>query len=181
MVKYPEVFTEALCVKTLIDVVNAMKYLHEHRIIHRDLKPDNILMLSLNPNSTVVAKVSDFGTTRDVSNLTTRSNLTRCIGTPLFMAPEMIKGEKYDRSVDVYSFSLVVYTLFARKLPYENEFPSAWSVSSAVVLGKRPDIPKDCPDDIVRMMIQCWDADPSKRPSFAVIDDFLCDYFILNC
>jgi len=175
MEDYPDAFNEALKVKCLLDASCALDFLHQSGISHRDLKPDNLLIVSLEPHSIVCAKLSDFGTTRDIDELRASVLGTKGVGTPLFMAPEQLKKEKYDKSVDVYSFSFLMYTAFAMKYPFEeNNF---LGFAEAVIKGERPEIPKSCPEELSQLMKKCWSGIPSKRPSFEVIRDILENYF----
>jgi len=179
MKKYPNDFTEALRVKCLLDASNGMDFLHQSGIVHRDLKPDNLLMVSLEPRSSVVAKLSDFGTTRDVNCFASQMQSTKGVGTPLFMAPEIFMNKPYDKAVDIYSFSLIIYVAFATELPFEGDPISftPWAYADAIKNGVRPKIPPSCPSDIAKMMVKCWDNEPSKRPSFEDIHLFFRKFY----
>ena len=119
MKKYPEAFNEILKVKCLLDIAYAMIFLHQSGIIHRDLKSDNFLVVSLDPHSEVCAKLSDFGLTRDFNRF--QSEMAKTVaGTYIFMAPEMFLNKSYDKSVDVYSFAMVMYFVLTGKLPFED-------------------------------------------------------------
>lgn len=85
-------------------------------IVHRDLKPENILVKWNGDEGKKVFKVADFGISRylntdvvDVANLTKEYTNGTIIGTPLYMAPEVILGKPYGHKVDVFSYGLVVY------------------------------------------------------------------------
>ncbi|ELP92836.1 tyrosine protein kinase, putative [Entamoeba invadens IP1] len=82
-------------VKILLDASHGIKYLHENGILHRDIKPDNILVVSLNVDDKVNAKLTDFGSARNVNLLMTNMTFTKGIGTPVYMAPEILKKDKY--------------------------------------------------------------------------------------
>jgi len=179
MKKYPDDFNEALRVKTLLDASNGMDFLHQSGIIHRDLKPDNLLIVSLEPRSAVVAKLSDFGTTRDVNSYAASMQSTKGVGTPLFMAPEIFMCKPYDKSVDIYSYSLIIYVAFATAMPFEGD-PCAstpWAFADAIKTGKRPGVPPSCPPEIADMMKKCWNNEPSKRPSFEDVHMFFRKYY----
>jgi len=95
------------------DCARAMKYLHGvsyfdskvnasvHGIVHRDLKPDNCLVSESN-----AIKIADFGEARALSIENTMTQ----VGTPLYIAPEIVKGDRYANSCDVFSFAFTVLT-----------------------------------------------------------------------
>ena len=177
--KYPARFTTALKVKSLLDAATGMDFLHQSGIIHRDLKPDNLLMCSLEPRSAIACKLSDFGTTRDINCFARDIRSTNGVGTPLFMAPEILASQPYDKPVDVYSFSLIIYTAFAEELPFEKDRVAAtpWGFADAVRAGTRPAVPRTCPPEVARLMCCCWDSNPARRPTFDAIHKFFRSYF----
>jgi len=172
-------FNEALKVKCLLNISSALAYLHGPpiRIIHRDLKPDNVLVVSLNPRSEICAKLSDFGISRDVSSITGYMAST-AIGTPLFLAPEVVLEAKYTNSVDIYSFAIVIYVMFAGKYPSLPTITNFLAFVEYVRSGKRPDIPPTFPPDIAKMMTKCWSQKPSDRPTADVVQSFFKKYFL---
>jgi hypothetical protein len=94
------------------DVARGLEYLHSCRyfdetygdfkecILHRDLKPDNVLVTDF-----LRGKVTDFGSSRAKS---TDAHAMTAVGTPIYCAPEVVRGDVYDESVDVYSFGLLL-------------------------------------------------------------------------
>ncbi|ELP94361.1 protein serine/threonine kinase, putative [Entamoeba invadens IP1] len=86
--RQPEEIDMKMRVKMLLDAANGISYLHENGILHRDVKPDNILVVSLDNNSKVNAKLTDFGSARNVNMMMTNMTFTKGIGTPKYMAPE---------------------------------------------------------------------------------------------
>ena len=112
--------------KCLADAANAMKFLHDNGIIHRDLKSDSLLVVSLNPNSDVLCKITDFGESRKGMDQTRTMTMTVGVGTPYYMAPEMLRCEnKYTRAVDVYSYAIMCVEIWNERLPFsETEFDS---------------------------------------------------------
>merc|ERR1719161_1413324 len=100
-----------------------MSYLHSlsPQIIHRDLKSKKVLLATnvISEYETPLAKVTDFGLSRA---LQAGRILTQGIGTWRWMAPEMFSSQNYTEKVDVFSFSMVVYELLAKKLPYHDKW-----------------------------------------------------------
>ncbi|KAL3669705.1 hypothetical protein V7S43_005086 [Phytophthora oleae] len=80
-------------------------------MIHRDLKSKNILL-----NGALEAKLSDFGISRERLDHT----MTAGVGTSLWMAPEVMLGEKYDEKADIFSFGVVLSELDVYTLPYSH-------------------------------------------------------------
>ena len=91
-------------VKFMIDAAKGLKYLHDNGILHRDIKPDNFLVVSLDMNVKVNCKLTDFGSSRNINMLMTNMTFTKGIGSPSYMAPEILNREHYKKAADVYSF-----------------------------------------------------------------------------
>jgi serine/threonine-protein kinase 24/25/MST4 len=98
----------------LRQILLGLETLHQNKIIHRDLKPGNIL-LSKDKSS---VKISDFGISIKTNN---DSNTKRTfVGTPWYMAPEVIKSEAYSSKADIWSVGCCFYHLLTGKKPYNN-------------------------------------------------------------
>ncbi|XP_057731678.1 serine/threonine-protein kinase STY46-like isoform X3 [Arachis stenosperma] len=150
--------------KVAIEVSEGMKYLHQNDIIHRDLKTANLLM-----DDKGVVKVADFGVAR-VNNQS--GVMTAETGTYRWMAPEVIEHKPYDHKADVYSFGIVLWELLTGKLPYEHLSPLHAAVGVAQK-GLRPEIPRHTHPMLVELIHRCWHQDPSSRPDFTEILEFL--------
>lgn len=98
---------------------------HALGIVHRDLKPDNIMITSKGGDDCYV-KVLDFGiakTTDEGEGHLTKTGFV--LGTPFYMSPEQLLGEKLDARSDIYSLAIIVYEMLSGKLPFEGDNPQA--------------------------------------------------------
>lgn len=93
-------------------VAQALDYAHQHGIVHRDIKPANIML-----NTTGMVKVADFGIARIAEQSVTRTGLA--VGTPNYMSPEQVAGQKVDGRSDQFSLAVMLYEL----LSGEKAFP----------------------------------------------------------
>ncbi|KAL7720188.1 Tyrosine protein kinase TXK [Entamoeba marina] len=94
LIKTKEKVSRSLRIKMLTDAAKGILYLHNNGILHRDIKPDNVLVTSLSNNILVNAKLTDFGSSRNVNMLMTNMTFTKGIGTPIYMAPEVLRQKK---------------------------------------------------------------------------------------
>jgi serine/threonine protein kinase len=163
-------------VKMSTDIALAMEYLHgfKPRIIHRDLKSLNLLLQKpIKADKDVpVTKVADFGLARVVAEGDGGSKLkmTKDVGTPHWMAPEVRAGNHYDGKVDVYSYAMVMFEIFAREPPFE-EMPVT-KIPSMVRGGGRPEmeaLDPALPPQLPKIMESAWHQEPKKRPTFSEI------------
>eukprot|EP00727_Mastigamoeba_balamuthi_P012038 m51a1_g7457 putative protein serine threonine (1052) ;mRNA; r:133285-137077 len=159
-----------LKLKIVEDISRGMNILHENGIIHRDLKPENVLMVSLSPTDTVRVKLSDFGESRAIGSNAEQS-YTKAVGTPVYMAPEVLDGKVYGPKADVYSYGVLLWFVETRQIPYK-EFQSSFAISAFVCEGRRLEVP-ECP---LRSVIErCWAQASDDRPSFAAITELICE------
>ncbi|RLN61329.1 hypothetical protein BBP00_00005466 [Phytophthora kernoviae] len=159
--------------KTIIalHVCHALTYLHSLSppVIHRDLKSRNILL-----NHALEAKLTDFGISRERHD----STMTAGVGTSLWMAPEVMLGEKYDDKADMFSFGVVLSELDTHALPYaqsternrdsnERRLPDA-IILQQVALGRlHVGFSDASPASIVELGTACVSVDPTLRPTAA--------------
>ena len=102
---------EKYAIKYLKQIADGMKYLLSHKIIHRDLKPQNILV-----SDTGSLKITDFGFARYFDS----DILIQTIcGSPMYMAPEIMKNKKYDYKSDLWSIGIIFYEMLIGKTPFQ--------------------------------------------------------------
>jgi len=94
----------------------AIYYLHSYGIVHRDLKPENILMTDLTPEADI--RLLDFGLSKIVGN---EEKCTEPYGTLSFVAPEVLQGKPYDKSVDLWSIGIITFLLLCGYLPFDDK------------------------------------------------------------
>ncbi len=107
-------------VSIFVQAADALQAAHDLGIVHRDLKPDNI-MLTRGRDGVDLVKVVDFGIAKavggDDSQKVTKTGLV--VGTPEFMSPEQLSGDKLDGRSDLYSLALVLFKMLTGKLPFQ--------------------------------------------------------------
>ncbi|ELP89108.1 protein serine/threonine kinase, putative [Entamoeba invadens IP1] len=126
-------------VKMMLNAANVISYLHSNGILHRDIKPDNILVFRLVLNNKANAKLTDFIASRNVNMLMTNMTFTKGVGTPKYMAPEIMNKKHYKKIADVYSFAITMLECFL----WSEAFPKSsyifpWTIADYVSTGKRP-------------------------------------------
>lgn len=96
-----------------LNILNGIQYLHSQLIIHRDIKLENILLCG----DDLVPKITDFGLA--VKLKSPEDCIVEAIGTPNYMAPEVLMKKCYSYSADIWSFGVLIYTLFVGRPAFE--------------------------------------------------------------
>ncbi|KAI1285991.1 putative protein kinase C delta type -like protein [Halotydeus destructor] len=138
----------------LAEAVCALKFLHKRAIIYRDLKLDNIVL-----DKDGHIRLVDFGMCQ------CKIYKEECLpsnfcGTPEYMAPEIIKGVKYNQLVDWWSFGVLIYEMVVGRPPFDgsDEDELLWNICNEEV-----HYPKYLSKDIVEMMSICMEKNPDQR------------------
>ena len=170
------------------DLASALEHLHSQvssavQVIHRDIKPDNIGWTS---DGTL--KLFDFGLCSLVLSEAGMRAYARNGGAPIpyqkgyrmtgntgtlrYMAPEVALNQPYHASVDVYSFSIVIWQVLAGQVPFQDMGKRKY-MEKVVKGGYRPEMSATWPAPFRRLLMRCWDKDKNKRPNFSEIVQIL--------
>jgi len=155
-------------IEFLRDIVSAIAYMHHGNIIHRDLKLDNVLV-----TKNRVVKLIDFGLSKRMGDQL-NTNTAR-IGTSYYMPPEITRGEKYDRSCDIYSFAIMAHEILTGDLDFARNLKEQYHVEYHIACNpqKRPrwDL-LDWEDPfwiqhlpLRALLTRGWNDDPAQRPT----------------
>jgi len=138
---------------------NAFKKLNENNLIHRDLKLGNVLITYTDEKKTkFIPKLCDYGFSKELNKTTTETHL----GTPATMAPEIMKNQKYDSKVDLWSVGVIIYQLHFNKLPYPG------CKEEAILEKIKNKVPYKQPEDpkLRDLLNKLLEEDPNKRLSW---------------
>ncbi|MGW5861817.1 serine/threonine-protein kinase [Streptomyces sp. NPDC055239] len=149
-------------VAIVADVADGLAAAHAAGIVHRDVKPENVLLDMqgpLGPGGSHPALLTDFGVAKLIDS-PRRTRATKIIGTPDYLAPEIIEGLPPRAAVDIYALATVLYELLAGFTPFGGGHPGAVlrrHVTETVV--PLPGIP----DELWQLMVQCLAKAPASR------------------
>ncbi|MEU9556953.1 serine/threonine-protein kinase [Streptomyces fumanus] len=144
------------------DVADGLAAAHAAGVVHRDVKPENILLDMqgpLGPGGSHRALLTDFGVAKLIDT-PRRTRATKIIGTPDYLAPEIVEGLPPRASVDIYALATVLYELLAGFTPFGGGHPGAVlrrHVTESVV--PLPGIP----DELWQLLVQCLAKAPASR------------------
>ncbi|KAI9478210.1 MAG: kinase-like domain-containing protein [Benjaminiella poitrasii] len=155
-----------------LQLLHAVKWLHERNIVHRDLKLENIL-IHKDEEGKFLLKITDFGLAR-VVDPESPLLVTRC-GSEEYAAPEIIKQESYDgRKTDTWSLGIILYSLLVGYLPFRYDVRKQERVSQLFYRIARAEVkwPQDCliSEEVKQVVHAILERDPQKRVAIQEIE-----------
>ncbi|XP_051957270.1 macrophage-stimulating protein receptor [Xyrauchen texanus] len=148
-----------------LQVAKGMEYLAQKKFVHRDLAARNCML-----DESYTVKVADFGMARDVLEKEYYSVQDhRKAKLPVkWMAIESLQTQKFTTKSDVWSFGVLMWEMLTRGAsPYPEVDP--YDITHYLLKGRRLPQPQFCPDPLYAIMLQCWDPDPERRPTFSTL------------
>ena len=149
-----------LAVTIGVQIAKALAYAHANHVFHRDLKPENII---ITPQGQ--AKVMDFGIAFvEGARRVTWGRLSTQVGTPDYMAPEQIKGNRGDERTDIYALGTMIYELLAGRPPFQGD--NALAIMNQHVTANPPQLHrfnKHVPPALEEVVMKAIRRDPNLR------------------
>lgn len=147
------------CRNIFFQIVLGVKYVHSLNLSHRDLKLENILLAD---QKRTIVKLTDFGFIREF-NPQSRKFLSTICGTTVYMAPELLTGQKYSGFViDIWSIGVILYTMLNGMLPFDDD--DEMKIQHKVI-NTEPMFYDHVPIDVNQLISKMLLKDPNQRPS----------------
>ncbi|XP_068752241.1 mitogen-activated protein kinase kinase kinase 3-like isoform X3 [Montipora capricornis] len=170
-IKQHGALNESLTRKYTRQILEGVSYLHTTLIVHRDIKGANILR-DLRGN----VKLADFGASKRLQTIRSKTGFRSVHGTPYWMAPEVINGEGYGRKADIWSLGCTVVEMLTTKPPW-SEFEPMAALFKIATQPTEPELPLDLSEDARDFVQSTLTKNSRQRPS---ADDLLNFNFVVN-
>eukprot|EP00118_Oscarella_pearsei_P028549 m.2447 g.2447 ORF g.2447 m.2447 type:complete len:889 (+) comp8663_c0_seq1:136-2802(+) len=113
----------------IAQILSALRYLHNKNIVHCDLKPENVLLA--NEEEMPLVKICDFGFSRIIHDHSFRNSV---VGTPAYLAPEVLSNQPYNRSLDMWSVGVIIYVSLSGTFPFNEDEEIADQIQNAAFM-----------------------------------------------
>ena len=143
----------------LIDVAEALEHVHDKGFLHYDFKPENILV-SRNGN----VRLCDFDLSRPIPETPTK--MPDNPGTPVYMAPEQLRGREIDQRTDIFSFGVTMYETLTGQKPFEGKTSKDVLMQQkerSRFFAKPRDLNPSIPEDVERIILKCIEFEMNNR------------------
>lgn len=143
----------------LIDVAEALEHVHDKGFLHYDFKPENILV-SRNGN----VRLCDFDLSRPIPEKPTK--MPDNPGTPVYMAPEQLRGREIDQRTDIFSFGVTMYETLTGQKPFEGKTSKDVLMQQkerSSFFAKPRDLNPSIPEDVERIILKCIEFEMNNR------------------
>jgi serine/threonine-protein kinase len=141
-------------------ICDGLQYLHAQGVIHRDLKPQNVMLCSDES-----LRIMDFGIAKAAaSRRITFGGFSPTMGTPDYMAPEQVKGQRGDERTDIYSLGAILYEMLTGRVPFEGE--NAFMIMNARLIGDPPALREHNPGirpEVEEIVLRAMAREPADR------------------
>eukprot|EP00928_Gymnodinium_smaydae_P007328 TRINITY_DN12649_c0_g3_i1.p1 TRINITY_DN12649_c0_g3~~TRINITY_DN12649_c0_g3_i1.p1 ORF type:complete len:1263 (-),score=243.51 TRINITY_DN12649_c0_g3_i1:178-3891(-) len=149
-------FPETLCAIYTLQILNGLQYLHAQGVIHRDIKGANVLTTKKG-----LVKLADFGVATKLSEVD--SSKRRVVGTPYWMAPEIVEMSPPTPACDIWSVGSTVVEMITEKPPYADL--QQVSALYRIVSDPHPPVPEGVAQPLEQFLLLCFEKNPARRPS----------------
>jgi len=147
-----------------LGICDALDYMHKHGVVHRDLKPENIMVMADDR-----IKLIDFGIAmKEDARRLTFAHLSPTLGTPDYISPEQVKGQRGDQRSDIYSLGVMFYEMLTGQAPFSG--PNPFAVMNERVLNDPKPARKLNPEitpQLQEILYRALERDPRHRYSTA--------------
>lgn len=148
-------FAEVQVLNWFVQICLALKHAHDRKVLHRDLKPQNVFLTRMN-----LVRLGDFGISKVLSG--TMSVANTCVGTPLYLAPELCEGKEYGNKCDVWSIGVILYELLALETPFTARVMPA--LVMRICGSEAPPLPDAFSLPTRELAFELLIKDPARRP-----------------
>jgi calcium-dependent protein kinase len=157
-----KMFGEAKTAEIIKQVLLAVNYMHLQNIVHRDLKPENLLIQPIPNTEEIIIKLTDFGFATICNPV---KGLSQVLGSPMYMAPELVLEKSYNAAVDIWSIGVITHILLSGCPPF---YGKEKKDIQRAILSAQPNfgrVKQKLSNQAIDFTLKCLNKDSSQRPS----------------